>query len=248
MPPYGSGVPDPIFADPRLTPLYDELDGKRDDLDHYVAIAHELGARTVLDVGCGTGCLALRFAERGLEVTGVDPALASLEVAQAKSGSENVRWLHGDAATLPAMAVDLALMTGNVAQVFLSDQEWASTLRSISQALRPGGYLVFESRRPDYRAWEEWAREPAEVAVTSPELGTVTRRFTLTQVALPLVSFRYDYTFPDGTRIVSRSTLRFRSCAEFEESLTSSGFRTLDVRQAPDRPNREFVFVAQKVC
>ena len=246
--PYGAGVPDPIFADPRLAPLYDVLDGPRDDLGHYVEIAHELGARSVLDVGCGTGCLALRFAEEGREVTGVDPALASLEVARTKLGSEKVRWLHGDAARLPAMAVDLAVMTGNVAQVFLDDQEWESALRSIGQALRPDGYLVFESRRPEYRVWEEWAREPAEAALSSPDLGPVTRRFTLTEVALPLVSFCYEYAFADGTRIVSSSTLRFRSSAEFEESLTRSGFRTLDVRQAPDRPDREFVFVAQKVC
>jgi 2-polyprenyl-3-methyl-5-hydroxy-6-metoxy-1,4-benzoquinol methylase len=38
----------------------------------------------VLDVGCGTGCLAVLLAERGLSVVGLDPAEASLEVAASK--------------------------------------------------------------------------------------------------------------------------------------------------------------------
>ena len=69
-------MPDALFADPRLAPLYDALDGPRDDLDHYVAIVRELSARSALDVGGGTGSLALRLAEIGLDVTVVDPAKA----------------------------------------------------------------------------------------------------------------------------------------------------------------------------
>jgi ubiquinone/menaquinone biosynthesis C-methylase UbiE len=49
---------------------------------------------------------------------GVDPAGASLDVARAKLHVDRVRWLHGEAATLPPLHVDLATMTGNVAQVF----------------------------------------------------------------------------------------------------------------------------------
>jgi 2-polyprenyl-3-methyl-5-hydroxy-6-metoxy-1,4-benzoquinol methylase len=52
------GVADDIFEHPRLAAIYDALDSDRSDLDVYVAIADELGARRVLDVGCGTGTLA----------------------------------------------------------------------------------------------------------------------------------------------------------------------------------------------
>ena len=37
-------------------------------------------------------------------------------------------------------------MTGNVAQVFLTDEDWAQALQAIGAALRPRGYLVFETR------------------------------------------------------------------------------------------------------
>jgi len=53
--------PDRIIADSRLAAIYDDIDGDRDDLDHYEAIVEELGARRVLDLGCGTGVLACRL-------------------------------------------------------------------------------------------------------------------------------------------------------------------------------------------
>ena len=74
-------MPDPVFSDPRLARLYDAFDGDRSDLDHYVALVEELVAdrpdhsgRRVLDIGCGTGVLALLLAARGFDVVGVDPA------------------------------------------------------------------------------------------------------------------------------------------------------------------------------
>ena len=66
-------------------------------------------------------------------------------------------------------------------------------------------------------------------------------------MSLPFVSFRDTYRFrADGTVITSDSTLRFRSRAQLETSLVTQGYRVLDVREAPDRPGREFVFIAQR--
>ena len=80
-------MPDAIFAHPRLAQLYDVFDGPRDDLAAYLALAAELGADRVLDVGCGTGSLAILLARAGRTVIAVDPAAASLDVARAKDGS-----------------------------------------------------------------------------------------------------------------------------------------------------------------
>lgn len=240
-------MPDAIFADPRLVRVYDTFDGPRDDLAAYVAIAGELRADRVLDVGCGTGCLAIALAATGRRVTGVDPAAASLDVARSKEGSGAVTWVHGDAAAVPAASADLAVMAGNVAQVFLTDEDWDQVLRAIGAALGPRGYLVFETRRPARRAWEEWAAETGPVRRDVPGTGLVERRLEVIAVDLPFVSFRYTYTFlADGAVVTSDSTLRFRGREEVESSLAAQGYRVLEVRDAPDRPGREFVFIAER--
>ncbi|ANZ42254.1 methyltransferase type 11 [Lentzea guizhouensis] len=231
-------MPDLLFSSPRLAAVYDAFDGERDDLELYLGIADEVAASSVLDVGCGTGCLGVLLASTGRTVVGVDPALASLELARAKSSA--VTWIHGDATSLPPPRVDLAVMTGNVAQVFLGD-DWEATLRGIHAAVRPGGHLVFETRRPEARAWEGWAETTVRMVDGVEEVRE------LLSVDLPFVSFRHTYRFPDGTELASDSTLRFRSHDEVAESLTATGHRVVDVRDAPDRPGRELVFVAERV-
>ena len=214
---YRHGVPDAIFAHPRLAPIYDAFDGPREDLAAYLSIAAELGADRVLDVGCGTGCLAVLLAQHGYTVVGADPAAASLEVAESKAKNEAVTWVHADAAGVPAVGADLAVMTGNAAQVLLTDQDWAEALQAISAALRPRGYLVFETRRPERRAWEEWAADTSPVILDVPGSGQVEQCHEITGVSLPFVSFRNTYTFlADGAVITSDSILRFRSREEVE--------------------------------
>lgn len=66
------------YDHPVIAATYDGAEGSREDLDHYVALLEELGARRVVDVGCGTGVLATMLAERGCAVTGVEPAGAML--------------------------------------------------------------------------------------------------------------------------------------------------------------------------
>lgn len=240
-------MPDAIFAHPRLARVYDAFDANRDDLTAYLATADELGARHVLDVGCGTGSLAILLASSGRTVVGVDPAEASLEIAKSKDHATRVTWIHGDATAVPALDADLATMTGNVAQVFLTDDDWAQTLQAIHAALRPNGCLVFETRRPERRAWQEWAADTDPVTLDIPGIGPVEQRLQVTDVSLPFVSFRHTYRFlADGAVVTSESTLRFRSRDEVESSLAANGYRVIDVRDAPDRPGREFVFIAER--
>jgi SAM-dependent methyltransferase len=237
---------DAIFEDPRLAAMYDPLDPDRSDLDVYLAIADELGARRILDVGCGTGTFALLLAERGLDVIGVDPAGESLAVARAKPGAERVRWIHGDATTLPPLTVDLATMTANVAQAIADEPTWESTLHGVYEALRPGGHLVFETRDPAVEAWREWTRDASHSLDEMDDVGVVENWADLVDVSLPLVTFRWTFVFPDGEVLTSDSTLRFREREEVHETLLGHGYVVDDVRDAPDRPGREFVFFARR--
>lgn len=236
---------DPIFADPRLAAVYDTFDGERSDLDAYLALADAWGARSVLDIGCGTGTLACSLAGWGVRVVGVDPAAASLDVARGKPHAERVTWVHGDVRSLPRLQVDVVTMTANVAQVFLADEEWAAVLEAAHSALRPGGRLVFESRRPERRAWRDWTPERSWSRAVVPGVGVVRTWVQVTAVREPLVSFRWTFVLErDGAELTSDSTLRFRSREELTGSLIEAGFVVEDVREAPDRPGTELVVVA----
>lgn len=239
-------MPDPHFANPRLAALYDHIEADRDDLDHYVKIIDELGARSVLDVGCGTGTLACLLAARGMDVTAVDPAAASVEIARRKPGGDLVRWIDGDATGLPPLTVDLATMTGNVAQVFVTDEAWRATLAGVRATLGIGGHLVFETRDPAQRAWEGWNRDNSLRTVLVDGIGPVTVWHELTDVTPSLVSFRTTYRFEDGGDVLtSDSTLCFRTADELRASLEATGFDVVEVRDAPDRPAKELVFIAR---
>lgn len=241
------GRADDIFEHPRLVAIYDALDPDRTDLNVYAAIADDLGATSVLDVGCGTGTFALLLAHRGLEVTGVDPATGSLGVAKAKPGAERVHWIHGDATALPLMQVDLVTMTANVAQAIVDSSDWKGTLRGAHDALSPGGHLVFETRDPAHRAWQEWNRAASYRVTEIRGVGAVESWVELTDVSGPLVSFRGTWVFAsDGQVLTSDSTLRFRERDEVEAALLAHGYDVDEVRGAPDRPGREFVFFARR--
>ncbi len=238
---------DALFEEPRLARVYDPLDPDRDDLTVYAAIVAEFGARSVLDIGCGTGTFACLLAGRGVNVIGVDPAGASLDVARAKPGAGRVRWLRCGAAGLPPLQVDLATMTGNVAQVFVTDEEWEAVLRSAHAAVRPGGRLVFETRDPAAQAWREWNRAGSLSRADVPGAGAVESWAEVTNIRGDLVSFRSIFVFEaDGAVLTSESTLRFRRRDEVADSLMAAGFTVDDLRDAPDRPGRELVFVARR--
>lgn len=241
-------MPDALFAEPKLAEIYDFLDTPdRPDLAPYLAMADEFNAQAVIDLGCGTGTLACRMAALGKEVIGIDPAAASLDVAERKAFSDRVRWINGTAAQLDGLHADLITMTGNVAQVFVTDEEWMATLHACHDALHPGGRLVFETRDPAKEAWKGWNREQSYETIEAPGIGRVDSWAELVRVELPLVSFRHIFVFrKDGSVMASESTLRFRSRSEILDTLSRAQLTVESVRDAPDRPGLEFVFVARR--
>jgi SAM-dependent methyltransferase len=238
---------DEHYEIPRLAQVYDLLDPDRSDLDVYGAIVDEFAATRVLDVGCGTGTFACMLAERGIDVTGLDPAAASLDVARKKTGADRVRWVHGDAGASPAIGADVVTMTGNVAQVFVDDDQWSRALRGCHLALRHEGHLVFETRVPGDRAWLRWTRDATYVRSMLPGIGAVRHWVEVTDVRPGIVAFRSTYIFEsDGATYASDSTLRFRTPSELAGSLSAAHFEVEDVRDAPDRPGREWVYIATR--
>lgn len=111
----------------------------------YEQVAQLARGPDVLDVGCGTGNVTLRLAQRGLRVTAVDLDPDMLDVARKKvSASFNVRWIRTSAVELidhfPAAAFDT--ITSVLLFSELSQAEQREALRQYHHLLRPGGQLI----------------------------------------------------------------------------------------------------------
>jgi ubiquinone/menaquinone biosynthesis C-methylase UbiE len=111
-------------------PLYDQLLGSLPDVK---------GMR-VLDVGCGTGALDRRLAERGARVTGVDNSDGMIDEARVKAeGLEGLEFVLGGAEKIPLEDSLADLVVSNVAFHHFEDPEMC--LREILRILKPGAGL-----------------------------------------------------------------------------------------------------------
>ena len=148
----------------------------------------------VLDVGCGTGRLATGLAGAGYEVTGLDPARASIEFARSREGGETVAWIEGTSQEIRGMSFEVAVMTKHVAQFFISDDAWATVLADASAALVPGGILTFDMRDARNREWDEWTPDAVDV-VTLPDGREVEEWTEITDETSNTVRFRLTTRF-----------------------------------------------------
>jgi 2-polyprenyl-3-methyl-5-hydroxy-6-metoxy-1,4-benzoquinol methylase len=142
------------FRHPRLVEIYDaQFAWCRED-EFFLEFVNETPPARAADVGCGTGRLTLALAAAGHQVTGVDPARASLDAARAKPGAEHVRWTEGTSGALSDAAYDVAMMTAHVAQFLVDDGDRHGTLRDLHRALVPAGGSPSIPRHPLARIWE----------------------------------------------------------------------------------------------
>jgi SAM-dependent methyltransferase len=248
------------FYDPRLVAVYNTvcpLDGYE---KFYIQLAHQLSARTIIDIGCGTGLVTHELAKRGYQMIGVEPSKLMLEVARKSPYSERIQWIEGDALSLAEFNADLAMMTGHVAQFHLEDEYWLKALKSIRRALRPGGYLAFESRNPAVQPWAsdkkqqftDWYTPGFRQKVTDPVKGPMEIWLEVVEVKDKSVTTDNHYLFTDtGEELLSRNTLRFRSKEELTQALERAGFSVEKVygdwdgsTARPESP--EFIFVAKR--
>lgn len=106
---------------------------------------------------------------------------------------------------------------------------------------------MFETRDPARRAWEQWTPDLTRTVVDVPGVGIVESWEEVIAVDGPLVTFRSMTAFRrDDLVLESMSTLRFRDRSEIGESLVRAGYELAEIRDAPDRPGREFVFLSRR--
>ena len=103
----------------------------------------------VLDVGCGTGVVALTAARRGAAVTGLD--LTPELVARAKENSAvaglDIAWHQGDAEALPFPDGAFDIVVSQFGHMFAPRPEVA--IREMLRVLRPGGTIAFATWPPE---------------------------------------------------------------------------------------------------
>jgi SAM-dependent methyltransferase len=247
-------MPGDPFGDPRLVGLYDQDNPGGVDHDFFRRLADDIGARSIVDLGCGTGLLTVTLARPGRTVIGIDPSQTMLDHARGRPGAETVTWVDGDAAALlPALdgrPCDLVVMSGNVAQQILGEA-WPETLKQIGNALRPGGLVAFESRNPDDRAWETWTEQATLGSRDTPD-GRLTEWLEVTSVRDGEVTFAAHNLFEDsGEDAVYESTLTFRTATELTSQLAAAGLtvRSIDGGWAGEpvtSASRIYVVVAER--
>lgn len=124
-----------------------------DDLEMYRGFAERAGS-PILEIGSGTGRVALALAEADHDVTGLEPSAAMRALAQRKADraqlSDRARFLPGD---MRRFQIDrrfgLIIAPLNTFLHNLTVDDQLATLRSIKQHLRPGGLLVLDCFNPD---------------------------------------------------------------------------------------------------
>jgi SAM-dependent methyltransferase len=107
------------------------------------------GPGPVLELGVGTGRVAVPLAERGLEVVGIDASAAMLDRLAAKSDGRPVRGIRGDFADVEAEGqYSLILVAADTLFMLPSQDEQVRCLQNASERLTPSGVLVIEAFVP----------------------------------------------------------------------------------------------------
>lgn len=241
----------------RAPALYDETTrGIPGDVEFYRDLAVAAGG-PVVELGVGTGRIAIPTAAAGVEVIGIDLVPEMLAVARARAEATGVaarlRLVEGDMRTFTVEApVPLVTIPFRTFLHNLRDEDQAATLRACHRALRPGGRLALNVFNPDLGLAERWAargardyRPYADGRVAAhhdvrPDMHGDART----------VTSRLRWREGGATRRGSL-TLRFVTRQEMEALLAAAGFRVEslsgDCLGAPfQEHSTELVWVARR--
>ena len=229
-----TGPADPFAA---LAPFYDlDLDEYTEDVALYLELAEQAGGE-ILELGCGTGRVAVALAADGQRVTGVDLSPAMLEIARQQAEAHGVTGrltlTQGDLRTLqlhrpfPLVLVPL----GGLEHMETAD-DLAAALAAIARHLAPGGVAAVDVAMPDgddftpgYRPLiEHWTRPLP--AVLGP--GQVTKLVAIESrpaAGQRDVTYHFDIQPAEGglRRVTQQFTLRLVTPGELELAARLAG-------------------------
>ena len=216
------------YADDEAAALYDLVyERYDDDLSLYEEFARR-GETPALELGAGSGRVALHLARAGFDIVALDSSrhmLARLEAALDDATRRRVRVVEADMRDFDlGETFDLVYCALDTFEHLLTTDDQLATLRCVARHLSPGGIFVAELRSLTAVDWSdepsalrlEWLRPDAAARGTVAKLSSVevSRSRQLTTSTLI-----FDRTGPDG--VVHRRTLEvtLRATGRFEMEL-----------------------------
>lgn len=211
------------FAD-----VYDEWYGDISDVDATVMGLTALAeGGPVLELGVGTGRLALPLAAGGLEVVGVDASAAMIARLRSKPGSEAVATIQADMAEPPVAGDHFAVAFAAFNTFFnLTDQTAQSRcVAAVARALRPGGCFVIEGFVPPQEGLTDGGVSVRHITSSRAVLTA-----SIHEAAAQLIRGQHIDISADGIRM-RPWVLHYRTPAQLDTTLEGSGF-SLERRSA----------------
>jgi len=235
---------------------------KQDDIPFYVEEAKKSGG-PVLELGCGTGRVAIPIAQAGVEVVGLDISAKMLQVARRKARATGpiegkLTWVRGDMRSLSLnQKFSLAIIPYRGFLSLLNVEEQRRCLDGIRAHLLSGGRLVFDIFVPDLPTLIEGTAAPVHSwDVTHPDTGhrmvvwDQSRFDNHNQVINVRMIIEELNTAGEMMRKLYRDfQLRYIHRYEALHLLEISGFHVLDLfgdfeRQALDEASSDMVWIA----
>ena len=113
-------------------------------------LADLAGNGAALELGIGTGRIALPLAQRGVQVHGIDLSTAMVAQLRAKPGGDDIGVTIGDFATTKVDGTfSLAYLVFNTIMNLTTQDEQVACFRNVAAHLEPGGCFVVEVMVPD---------------------------------------------------------------------------------------------------
>jgi SAM-dependent methyltransferase len=206
----------------RIADVYDDWTGTLDPTAAVAALAELAREGPVLELGIGTGRIALPLQERGLEVHGIDASPAMLEKLHEKPGGERIPTTVGDLADVAVgRSYALVFVAANTFFGVLTQEAQARCFENVEAHLLGGGVFVIDAFVPDPTRFD-----PGRLSVRRVELDSVrieaSRHDSVTQTidgqAIELgergarfFPFRIRYAWPSELDLMARlAGLRLR--------------------------------------
>jgi ubiquinone/menaquinone biosynthesis C-methylase UbiE len=227
---------DELFGEDYLH-FYGEVlgdDRSDEDTDAAIGFAHLSPGMHVLDAPCGHGRMAVRMAERGLQVTGIDRAAHFLDHAREEAARRGVEvdLREGDLRALPVEGPFDAVVCWFTSFGYFDDDDNLAVLREFRRVLRPGGHLVVETLSHD--GYVRTFTESPEAIVVEVGGDLLVDRNEFDATTGSIVCRRV--TIRDGQRREARFAIRLPTVPEWYRFMADAGFASVEVTDREGAP------------